>query len=101
MARLFLTPIDLNKNEIRNAVVQALSSAPSSPVAGQMYYDTTANRWYCYNGNASAWQNKGTDSDLLQGAEWRVLPRARECERHAGLEHDLGPCERGASLHAR
>lgn len=36
----FYAPIDLHKNELRNAVIQVLASAPGSPSLGQTYFDS-------------------------------------------------------------
>lgn len=47
----FYGAIDLAKNELRNAVVQNLGAAPGSPVKGQIYFDSTANILYWWNGS--------------------------------------------------
>ena len=49
---LFLTNINLNKNQIQNAVMQPLATAPASPVEGQLYYDSTNHKLKQYNGTA-------------------------------------------------
>ncbi len=67
MSKKFLTSLDLTKNQILNVAIQNLSSAPSSPVTGQVYFDTTDVRMYFYNG--SAWIDMSGDiQDVLGGA---------------------------------
>lgn len=48
----FLNNIDLNKNELQNAKIHVLATAPSNPQEGQIYYNSTDNKLYFYDGSS-------------------------------------------------
>lgn len=50
MAIKYLTSINLLSNELQNAVIQPLSTAPTSPKAGQIYYNSADKFIYRYDG---------------------------------------------------
>ena len=68
MALSYLTDINLNKNELQNAVIQNLGSAPGTPVEGQIYYDSTTGDKSIYFYNGSAWISIAGDiSEVIAG----------------------------------
>lgn len=46
----FLTAINLNKNELQNAVIQPLVTAPANPKEGQIYYNSSDKFIYRFDG---------------------------------------------------
>lgn len=81
---IYLANINLNQNELQNAVISPLTTAPATPKQGQIYYDKNTNKLMQYNGKN--WQTVGMiveDSDIngnikVDGVEMTVyaLPTA-------------------------
>ena len=65
MARLFVTSINLNKNELINARMHHdLAAGPSTPGTGQIFYDTNNNVMKFYNG--TTWIPMSGDPEVIQ-----------------------------------
>ena len=61
-----LTAIDFNKNQLQNIVVHKLASAPSNPAEGQLYFNTTDDKLYFYDG--TTWvATSGSSGSSLTG----------------------------------
>jgi hypothetical protein len=52
MAKKVLVNLDLSKNQVLNIALHNLASAPSSPVQGQIYYNTTDKAVYYWDGTS-------------------------------------------------
>jgi len=61
MAIKFVSSINLNQNELQNAVIQNLASPPGSPIEGQVYYDSSAGDKSIYFWDGTQWIDVGGD----------------------------------------
>lgn len=57
-----LNNLNLNKNELQNAVLQPLATAPQNPVEGQLYYNSADKMAYQYKGATKGWEPVGEEN---------------------------------------
>ena len=65
---IYLTNINLNQNELQNAVLQPLAVAPANPKLGQIYTDSSSSKIKWYNG--TEWKTVGVvvESSSINGS---------------------------------
>ena len=80
MAKMIRTNLDFKQNQALGLVMEKATTAPSSPVSGQMYYNTSTNVMLYYNG--TAWisiltvptvSNVGTGIGVYKGVNGTTL----------------------------
>lgn len=50
MSYKFLTNVNMTQNQLLNVVIDKQTTAPLTPVSGQLYYNTSSNLLFMYNG---------------------------------------------------
>lgn len=64
--RNYRVDLDLNQNELLKAKLETLASAPSTPVLGQIYYDSTKSQiGVCINATGPVWSYGGDIIDVV------------------------------------
>jgi microcystin-dependent protein len=79
-----------NKNEAKDMVLHKSTTAPSSPVEGQTYFNTTDHKQYTYNGTiwesgggggVTSSDNSATDIQTLTKAEYDALTPVQKANK--------------------
>ena len=80
---LFNASIDLDKNELQNAVIHVSSGKPSTPKLGQIFFDSDVNQiQVCTNASGPVWQglvSEVVDTDNIYNAALKI---GRDSDNH-------------------
>jgi len=93
----FLNNLNLAKNELRNAAIQNLATAPSSPSSGQVYYDTSATPKVLKIYNGTAWVSVAGDITSVTSATTGQLTVANSTGPDPALSIVTGTIADGAT----
>ena len=93
----FLNNLNLSKNELQNAAIQNLGTAPSSPSSGQVYYDTSATPKVLKIYNGTAWVSVAGDITSVTSATTNQLTVANSTGPDPALSIVTGSIADGAT----
>ena len=82
---IYLTNINLNQNELQNAVLQPLAVAPANPKLGQIYTDSSSSKIKWYNG--TEWKTVGV---VVEHSEVNGNIKVDGVEIYNNIISDLG-----------
>lgn len=87
----FLTNLNLNKNELQNAVIQNLAVAPENPKEGQIYFNSSEKEYYGFRNGQ--WKVLGADIptvsiDTVEGLQAALDQKADKQFEHTHANKD-------------
>jgi hypothetical protein len=101
--------IDLQKNELKNAVMHSLALAPSNPVEGQMYWNSASGtkKLYIYDADGAEWVDITGDLTSLSSGALNTMYITSGSGgdavielNHLGIENLLPPEKQGSAIDA-
>lgn len=84
MSKKILVNLDLMGNQLQNASIQPLAIAPANPKLGQIYYNTTDNKLYSFDG--TQWNVVGADVSDASETVKGIIELATQAEVTAGTD---------------